>query len=131
MITMKKDIENTEDIKLLINSFYDRVKADETIGYIFNDIAQVNWEVHLPVMYSFWEHVIFFTGSYNGNPMAAHIKMDSVVHFTAAHFEQWLKLFTATADALFAGDKTELAKQRAMSIATMMQLKILHAHKSL
>lgn len=128
---MKKDIENIKDIKFLINSFYDKVKADTTIGYIFNDIAKVNWEKHLPVMYNFWENVIFFTGSYSGNPMTAHVKMHSVVNFTPEHFERWLKLFTATVDELFAGNKAELAKQRAISIATVMQLKILHGEGSI
>jgi hemoglobin len=128
---MKKDIENIEDIKLLVNSFYDKVKADNVIGYIFNDIAKVNWEKHLPVMYNFWENVIFFTGSYNGNPMTAHVKMHSLVHFTTEHFERWIKLFTSTVDELFEGDKAELAKQRAISIATVMQLKILHNHTTI
>jgi hemoglobin len=123
---MKKDIENIDDIKLLVNTFYDKVKADKIIGYIFNDIAKVNWEKHLPVMYDFWENVIFFTGSYTGNPMTAHVKMHNVVHFTTDHFERWIKLFTSTVDELFEGDKAELVKQRAISIATVMQLKILH-----
>jgi hemoglobin len=128
---MKKDIENIEDIKFLVNSFYDKVKADATISYIFNDIAKVNWEKHLPLMYNFWENVIFFTGPYSGNPMTAHVKMHSVVNFTPEHFERWLKLFTGTVDELFAGDKAELAKQRAISIATVMQLKILHGEGSI
>ncbi len=59
---MKKDIENRKDIELLVRSFYDKVKADDTIGYIFNDIAKVNWEKHLPVMFDFWENVLFYTG---------------------------------------------------------------------
>lgn len=125
---MKKEIENIEDIKLLVNTFYDKVKADKTIGYIFNDIAKVNWEKHLPIMYNFWENVIFFAGSYSGNPMTAHAKMHSVAHFTTEHFERWIKLFTVTIDELFEGYKAELAKQRAISIATVMQLKILHDH---
>ena len=128
---MKKDIENIEDIKLLINSFYDKVKADKTIGYIFNDIAKVDWENHLPVMYNFWENVIFFTGSYNGNPMTTHVRMHNVVHFTTDHFERWIKLFTSTVDELFEGEKAELAKQRAISIATVMQLKILHDYTTI
>ena len=39
---------------------------------------------------------------------------------------RWLQLFTSTVDELFEGEKAELAKQRAMSIATVMQLKLLH-----
>jgi hemoglobin len=35
-------------------------------------------------------------------------------------------LFTKTVDQLFEGEHADLAKQRAVSIATVMQLKILH-----
>ena len=125
---MKKDIENINDIKLLIDTFYEKVKADKIIGYIFNDIAKVNWEKHLPVMYRFWENTLFFTGSYSGNPMIVHEKMHKQVGFTAKHFEQWVKLFITTVDELFEGEKAELAKQRATSIATLMQVKIIHAY---
>jgi hemoglobin len=124
MTIIKTDIRNREDIMLLVNSFYDKVKADAAIGYIFNDIVKVNWEQHLPVMYDFWESVIFFTGTYNGNPMITHRKLHQVVNLTSDHFSQWLKLFTATLDEHFEGEKTELARQRALSIATVMQLKI-------
>lgn len=42
------------------------------------------------------------------------------------HFDQWVKLFTKTVNELFEGDNAELIKQRATSIATVMQIKILH-----
>lgn len=125
---MKHDIENRGDVKLLIDTFYDKVKQNETIGYIFNDIAKVNWNKHLPVMYDFWENILFFTGSYNGNPMTVHGHIHRVANFTAEHFNVWLKLFTSTVDELFEGEKAELAKQRAISIATVMQIKLLHEH---
>ena len=123
---MKKDIENRNDVQLLIDSFYEKVKADEVIGYIFNDIAKVDWGKHLPVMYDFWENVLFFTGTYNRNPITPHINLHRIARLTKEHFTRWLQLFTATVDELFEGEKAELAKQRAMSIATVMQLKLLH-----
>ena len=128
---MKKDIENREDIVVLINTFYEKVKKDEVIGYIFNDVAKVNWDKHLPVMYDFWENVIFFTGSYTGNPMTAHKQLNQKTPLNTEHFQEWIKLFTKTVDELFEGDKAELTKQRAISIATVMQIKILHEHESI
>ena len=68
---MKKEIENADDIKLLVNSFYEKVRNSE-IGYLFDKIAGVDWESHLPVMYSFWETTIFAEGSYRGNPIEKH-----------------------------------------------------------
>jgi hemoglobin len=122
---MKKDIESREDIELLVKSFYDKVKTDETIGYIFNDIFKVNWEKHFPVMFDFWENVLFFTGGYDGNPLQIHQYINKAVPLTAAHFNQWNKLFAQTVDELFEGSKATLAKQRAFSISTVMQIKIL------
>ncbi len=122
---MKKDIETRADIEILIRDFYKKVKIDATIGYIFTDIFNVHWERHLPVMFDFWENVLFFTGGYDGNPLQIHQHINKVVPLTAAHFNQWNKLFAQTVDELFEGTKATLAKQRAMSIATVMQVKIL------
>lgn len=121
---MKKDISNRADIQLLVDTFYNKVKLDETIGYLFNDVAKVNWEQHLPRMYDFWENILFQTGGFKGNPMAAHVQLHQKSPLTAGHFERWQQLFLATVDELFEGEKAGLIKQRARSIATMMLIKV-------
>ena len=123
---MKKDIENRNDIELLVNNFYNKVKTDPVIGFIFNEIVRVNWERHLPVMYDFWENTLFYTGGYIGNPMETHRRLNKLIPLNAGYFQQWTHLFTSTVDELFTGEKAELAKQRATSISTIMQIKILH-----
>ena len=120
----KTDIQERKDIIRMVNLFYEKVKEDEFIGYIFNDLVKVDWEKHMPVMYDFWEGVLFFTGGYTGNPMITHRKLNNVVNLTPEHFNRWLQLFISTVDENFSGEKAELAKQRAMSIATVMQLKM-------
>lgn len=125
---MKRDIENREDIKLIVDRFYDKVKTDEVIGFIFNDIAKVNWEKHLPVMYDFWENAIFYSGTYSGNPMSLHHHLHHIRPLTSKHFTQWNKLFDETVDENFEGEKAKLIKQRALSISTVMQQKIFHVN---
>lgn len=121
---MKKDITNRADIQQLVDTFYTRVRADETIGYLFNEVAQVNWEQHLPRMYDFWENIVFQTVGFTGNPMTAHMQLHQKSPLSQAHFDRWLQLFLSTVDELFEGEKAELIKQRALSIATMMRIKI-------
>lgn len=123
-MTRKKDIRKREDIMKLVDSFYEKVRADESLGPIFDQIAHTNWEKHLPVMYDFWENVIFHTGQYTGNPMISHQRVHALQPFTKAHFTRWLELFRATLHECFEGPHTELADQRATSIATVMQLKL-------
>ena len=122
---MKKDIQDRSDIQKLVDAFYEKVRKDDTIGYLFNDVARVDWPHHLPRMYDFWESVVFQTGGFTGNPMVAHMQLHQKSPLSSDHFARWLKLFISTADELFEGNNTELIKQRARSIATMMQVKII------
>jgi len=120
---MKNDILNRADIELLVGSFYNRVKADPVLKQFFK---QVEWEKHLNIMYNFWENAIFYTGTYSGNPINVHRHIHDKLPLDKEAFTIWLQLFLQTADDLFEGEKTNLIKQKAFSIATVMQLKILN-----
>lgn len=122
---MKTDIRNRKDIEKLVDAFYEKIKTDEVIGYLFNDVAKVNWELHLPKMYNFWENILFYTANYEGNPMVKHKELHDKSRMTVAHFDHWVKLFTKTVDELFEGKKAEETKNRAMNIATAMMYKTL------
>lgn len=127
---MKQDIENRKDIERVIYAFYDKVRKDETLGYIFNDVAKVNWEHHTPIICDFWENILFQSNVYRGNPMITHMNLHAMTPLTKPHFDRWKKLFIETVDEHFEGSNAELAKQRAISIATMMQIKIIEGAKT-
>lgn len=122
---MKKDIENRTDIELLVNTFYKKVIADKKLGYIFNDVALVNWSTHFVIMYDFWENIILFTGSYEGNPVNLHKHLHHIQPLDKTHFNRWNKLFLESVDQLFEGAKADLAKERAMSISGIIRNKVL------
>ena len=121
---MKKDIVLRKDIEILVNEFYNKVREDKAIGFIFTDVAGVNWEKHLPRMYSFWENIVLNTGNYDGNPMIKHQDLNEKSPMNMEHFQRWTELFNQTVDELFEGEKAIFIKQRALSIATVMQIKI-------
>lgn len=120
---MKNDLKDREDVRLLIDAFYTRVRKDELIGPIFNDVAKVDWEHHLPVMYDFWEGVLFQAGNYAGNPMRVHKQLNEKFPLEQVHFDRWLQIFRETLDEHFEGPVAEQARQRALSIATMIRIK--------
>lgn len=122
---MKKDISNRNDIAALVNTFYEKVKLS-SIGHFFDDVVKVDWEKHLPKMYDFWEGIVFGSSDYSGNPINTHKQVHSMHAFSKVDFEMWLRLFHQTVDEMYAGEKAELIKQRATSIATVMQLKVIH-----
>ncbi len=128
---MKTDIRNREDIAALVNAFYDKVRVNSQIGHFFNDVVKVKWETHLPKMYDFWEGIVFGGSGYSGNPMNTHKEVHALHALSKTDFEEWLKLFKQTADEMYEGEKAELIKQRAVSIATVMQLKVIHSNQLL
>jgi hemoglobin len=121
---VKKDIENKEDIILLVDTFYDSVKENPILGYIFNKVATINWETHMPRMYSFWSSMLLGEQNYNGNPMEVHIALSKMTPLTETEFNEWLSLFTNSVDQLFEGKTANEAKLRAGNIARLMLFKI-------
>ena len=117
---MKKDISDIEDIKLMVNAFYDQIRENEVLGPIFNGIIQDRWSQHLEKMYTFWQTILLEEHTYFGSPFPPHAKLP----VDASHFEQWLQLFNQNMDNLFEGTKAEEAKWRAAKMAQMFQIKI-------
>ena len=121
------DIRTREDIHHLMKKFYEKAIPDPQIGYFFTDIAKLDLEAHLPVITNFWEMVVFGTRTYNNNVMTIHQHLHRLAPINEIHFARWLTLFSETVDELFAGNHAELIKQRALSIATIMKIKLLHS----
>ncbi len=121
---MKKDIENREDLLLLVQQFYEKLLNDPSISYLFTDIVKIDLEEHLPVLVDFWDNVLFGSNTYHNNAMQPHLIMNQKSPLLREHFVTWLNYFKKTVDELFDGEKALLAKERATSIATIMQIKI-------
>ena len=124
-----KDISAREDVELLVSEFYKKVRKNEILGYIFDDIMKIDWGHHMPIIVDFWESILLDTGSYSRNAMAEHFKVNQQIKLEAFHFTTWLSLFDSTVDELFKGEKAELAKKRAHSVAQIIQLKLQQVNK--
>ncbi len=113
----KKDILEREDVKILVDKFYDKVKSDELLQPVF---SHVDWPHHLPIMYNFWSSMLLGDQSYAGNPLQKHLALPVGKN----HFGRWLELFKETVDETFEGEKAEEVKRRADSIAKIFQFKM-------
>lgn len=109
----RSDIATSDDIKRLVDAFYERVNRDALLAPIFNEVAHVDWAQHLPALYRFWDSMLLGAGSYQGMPFPKH----AVLPIQQEHFERWLALFVETVNENFAGPKSEEAKGRAVCIA--------------
>lgn len=124
-----KKLETREDIELLVNKFYGKIQQDNIIGFFFNDVAKVNWDLHLPKMYKFWETLLFGQISYKGNPMAAHFPVNEMVPMEKKHFDHWLNIWTETVEENFTGETADMAIYKAKNISGLMAFKMETATK--
>lgn len=119
-----KDIQTRQDIELLVNSFYKKLLADESIRYLFLEVAQLEMKTHLPIMHDFWEFTLLGTGTYSRNPMQKHIELNRKAELTDLHFDTWLRYWEETVHELFSGPKAVETIQRANHIAQLMKYQI-------
>ena len=124
-----KDIENQDDLYLLVDEFYKKLLADPSISYIFTDVVKIKILEHLPVLVTFWSQAILGTGGYTKNLTEIHLDIDKKEHLTPELFNIWLDHFYTTVDEHFKGLKAEQIKTQALSIATIMQIKIINNRK--
>ena len=120
------DIITIEDIKILVDTFYQKVQQDAILAPIFNTRIQDRWDEHLEKMYRFWQTVLLDEHTYFGSPFHPHAGMP----LDQSHFQTWMELFTETVDELFSGQKALEAKWRAGKMAEMFQIKLEHLRKN-
>jgi hemoglobin len=114
-----KDITRLEDIQLLVDEFYGRVRKDDLIGPVFDNVI-TDWQPHLEKMYAFWNAALFGVPGFKGNPFAKHAPLP----IAQEHFGRWLELFAETIDEHFTGPMAVETKQRAGLMATMFMSKL-------
>ncbi|MBP4140820.1 group III truncated hemoglobin [Flavobacterium sp. P4023] len=127
---MIKEIENREDLKLLVSTFYEKIRADQEIGFFFNETI-TNWEEHLEKLTDFWEMNIFGTRKFTGNPIVAHNAVDKKFNqqITSNTFGIWLNIWFATIDELFVGENADVLKRRAQKMSTFLFMNIFESRR--
>ena len=119
-----QDVKTREDLHLIMRSFYVKLLNDPEINFIFTHVAKIDLEPHLLDLVDFWEQMLFNKGDYKKNVLQIHLDINSKLNFTQQHFTIWLKYFNLSIDENFSGLNAENMKTRALSIATVMQIKM-------
>ena len=106
-------------LTILVDRFYERVRADAELGPIFNDAID-DWPEHLEKLTAFWSSLMLTSGRYKGAPMAAHLKHRA--RLTPAMFERWLALWREATEAEMPPAIAQLMQVKAERIAESLQL---------
>ncbi|MGB7499806.1 MAG: group III truncated hemoglobin [Moheibacter sp.] len=118
----RTEITELEHVKLLVDSFYAKVRKDELLKDIFDDVIGDRWPEHLEKMYRFWQTVLLDERTYSGRPFVPHMNLP----VDQEHFNRWLNLFEETLEEHFYGQNVEAARWQANRMAQMFYLKISH-----
>lgn len=122
-----KEIENREDVSRLVHAFYDKIRADEELGPIFNaHLSEEQWPPHLEKLIDFWETNLFGIPKFKGNPPRVHAEVDHKMNYgvTQEHFAHWMRLWFSTIDEMFEGRLADRAKNAARRMSTGLFLAI-------
>ena len=119
-----RDIQTREDLHLVMSEFYSKLLSDNKISFIFTEIAKIDLQSHLWDLVDFWEQILFNSGSYKKNVLQIHHNVNQKIKLTEEHFAIWLNYFNTAIDENFKGQIAENMKTRALSIATVMKIKL-------
>lgn len=101
---MKKDIQELEDVKQLVDRFYERATSDDLLGPIFFPFKDSRADKK--ALYKYWESTLLHPALKPQQSFPAHIEL----MFSAQHFIRWLTLFLQTIDNLYDGPNAGKAK---------------------
>ena len=108
-----------EEIDLLVDTFYAKVRQDPEIGPVFNAAVE-DWPTHLRILKDFWSTVLLTDRRYKGDPLAKHLPLQ----LDPAHFRRWLALFAQTAREVMPPEHASLVIAKSQRIAENFQLAI-------
>lgn len=110
-----------EQLKTFVMRFYAKVQQDELLGVVFNEIAQVDWDNHIPLLCKFWNSIMLGTKEYRGNAYYKHVELSKKTLITHSHFDRWLRLFEETAIANLSLQDAQTIVERATMIAKSLK----------
>ena len=128
---MRSDIVSREDLFIIVSDFYIDLMASKGLSHFFVSFKDEKvLKHHLDTLVDFWDNILFYSGSYKKNAMKPHLDLHPKKPFEKQHFQQWILHFNTTIDENFIGEVAHAAKSRALSIATVMQIKISELNKT-
>ncbi|MBS0530704.1 MAG: group III truncated hemoglobin [Proteobacteria bacterium] len=119
----RMDHVSEDGIRLLVDTFYTKVRADSELGPIFERAIKDNWPHHLEKMYAFWSSVMLTSGRYKGNPVIKHMALPGM---QPELFTRWLALFDETCRELCDDAIRDAYKEKAERIAESLKLALFY-----
>jgi hemoglobin len=113
---MTADLSTRAEVHDLVVGFYREVVFDDLLEPIFDEVAEVDWAGHIPLLVDFWCRVLHGDRRYRGAVLAAHRHVHELEPLRVEHLDRWYSLWTSTIDERWAGPLADRAKAHAARI---------------
>ena len=121
----RHDLRSRADIHELVVSFYREVIFDEVLGPMFEQVARVDWSVHIPKLTDYWCRVLLGEPGYEGRMLGPHQRVHALESFRPEMFDRWYNLFVEALDRDWRGPMVERAKFHAATIGGNLSRRLL------
>jgi hemoglobin len=119
-LAVRPDLDTRTQVHDLVVRFYREIVFDEVLGRVFEEVAEVDWSVHIPKLVDFWCQLLLGTPGYDGSVWFAHREVDALERFEPEFFDRWFGLWISTVDDGWRGPYADAAKAHAARIATVL-----------
>jgi hemoglobin len=118
------DLDSRAAIHDLVVGAYREVVFDDLLAPVFEDVAEVDWAVHLPRLVDYWCRVLLGTDGYDGQILGAHRQVHEREALTLDLFDRWYALWAATVDRGWSGPVADAAKEHAARIGSVLARRV-------
>lgn len=116
----KKDITTIDDIILMVDTFKEILVKEKELYAVYKKLAKLDVKLTKPVLYSFWNKIIFSKGKFSKKPFQYRMPLK----IEPAIYEKFIILHNNNVDTHFEGKNAELVKSRIIAIADLYQTKL-------
>ena len=81
------DLSTPAAIHDLVTRFYREIVFDDLLAPIFDEVAEVDWTIHIPNLIDYWCWIILGPPRYRGTVTATHRHLHDTQPITPAHCE--------------------------------------------
>jgi hemoglobin len=114
------DLDRRSQVHDMVVRFYREIVFDDVLGPVFEEVAEVDWSLHIPKLIDFWCRVLLGEPGYDGYLLHAHASVHEMETFQPEFFDRWLRLFIETVDEGWEGPYAEKAKTHAEHVAGVL-----------
>lgn len=119
-----RDLDDRAQVHDLVVAFYRELVFDDVLAPVFEEVAEVDWTLHIPKLIDFWCRVLLNQPGYDGFLLGAHREVHDRQVFEPEHFERWYALWVDTIDERWAGPIAETAKSHAAKVAGILSRRL-------